>query len=172
MFLFHTFFHIHNPLRFWYCSMLRAVTKLWHNKQHISITVIAHTTEEHVTFTVSSCNNRRAAGSGVARHSCTRQIALLQWNTWNHTTHINKGTVFSVRASSRLYHLTNQVESSQIESWQFCNIHQPVRTWTQELRKLQHWSHYQATAGEGTADREDVIHAVVNCRVCELALAL
>jgi hypothetical protein len=31
---------------------------------------------------------------------------------------------------------------------------------------------YQATTGEVTADREDLVCAVVNCRVCELVMAL
>jgi hypothetical protein len=30
---------------------------------------------------------------------------------------------------------------------------------------------YQGTTGEDTADWEDLVHAVVNCRVCELAIA-
>jgi hypothetical protein len=30
---------------------------------------------------------------------------------------------------------------------------------------------HQATTGEGTANREDLVHAVVNCRVCELVIA-
>jgi hypothetical protein len=30
---------------------------------------------------------------------------------------------------------------------------------------------YQAMAGEYTADWEDLVHAVVNCKVCELAVA-
>jgi hypothetical protein len=32
--------------------------------------------------------------------------------------------------------------------------------------------HHQATAGENTADWEDLVRALVNCRVCELAAAL
>jgi hypothetical protein len=31
---------------------------------------------------------------------------------------------------------------------------------------------YQATTGEGTADWEDLVRAVVSCKVCELAIAL
>jgi hypothetical protein len=31
---------------------------------------------------------------------------------------------------------------------------------------------YQATTGEETADWKDLMRAVVNCRVCELAIAL
>jgi hypothetical protein len=31
---------------------------------------------------------------------------------------------------------------------------------------------YQATTGEDTADREDPVRAIVNCRVCGLAIAL
>jgi hypothetical protein len=31
---------------------------------------------------------------------------------------------------------------------------------------------HQATTGEDTADWEDLVRAVVNCRVCELAIAL
>jgi hypothetical protein len=33
-------------------------------------------------------------------------------------------------------------------------------------------SRYQATTGEDTADWEELVRAVVNCRVCELAIAL
>jgi hypothetical protein len=33
-------------------------------------------------------------------------------------------------------------------------------------------SRYQALTGADTADREDLVRAVVNCRVCELAIAL
>jgi hypothetical protein len=32
--------------------------------------------------------------------------------------------------------------------------------------------HHQATAGEDTADWEDLVHALVNWRVCELAIVL
>jgi hypothetical protein len=31
---------------------------------------------------------------------------------------------------------------------------------------------HQAKTGEETADREDLVRAVVNCRVCEIAIAL
>jgi hypothetical protein len=31
---------------------------------------------------------------------------------------------------------------------------------------------HQATTGEDTADREDLVSAVVNCRVCELVIVL
>jgi hypothetical protein len=31
---------------------------------------------------------------------------------------------------------------------------------------------YQATTGEDTADWEDLVRAVVNCRVCEIAITL
>jgi hypothetical protein len=48
-------------------------------KKLISITMIVHATEEHVT--VTSRNNRRAAGSGVATRSGTRRTVPLQWNT-------------------------------------------------------------------------------------------
>jgi hypothetical protein len=40
---------------------------LRHSKQLISVTMIAHAREEHVTSAVTSRNNSRAAGSGVAR---------------------------------------------------------------------------------------------------------
>jgi hypothetical protein len=33
-------------------------------------------------------------------------------------------------------------------------------------------SHYRVTTGEDTADWKDLVHAVVNCIVCELAIAL
>jgi hypothetical protein len=33
-------------------------------------------------------------------------------------------------------------------------------------------SHYQTMTGEDTADWEDLVHAVVNCRVCESMIAL
>jgi hypothetical protein len=39
--------------------------------------------------------------------------------------------------------------------------------WTQKLRKLR-----QATTSEDTADWEDLLRAVVNCRVCELVKVL
>jgi hypothetical protein len=32
--------------------------------------------------------------------------------------------------------------------------------------------HHQAMTGEDTADCEDLVHTVVICRVCELAIAL
>jgi hypothetical protein len=48
-----------------YYSMYRAVPKLRHSKQLISVTMTAHATEEQVTSAVTSRNNRRAAGSGV-----------------------------------------------------------------------------------------------------------
>jgi hypothetical protein len=63
-------------------------------KQLISITVIAHATEEYVTSTVTSHNNRRAAGSGVLYAVCATVEELL-------------GEVFSVGSAPRLYHSTN-----------------------------------------------------------------
>jgi hypothetical protein len=46
---------------------------------------------------------RTAAESGVATRSVTRRTVPLQWNMWYHTTHINRGTVFSVGSVQRLY---------------------------------------------------------------------
>jgi hypothetical protein len=150
--------------------------------------MIAHPIEEHLTSMVTSCNIRRAAGSGVALQSGTRHTVPLQWNMWYHATHINRGTAFSVGATLRLYHSTDwvlSVEWSWVElSWEFGSWKpsqvlqwdrwQPARTWGHEHGS---WgicgvgSCYQATSKD-TADWEDLVHAVVNCRVCELAIAL
>jgi hypothetical protein len=44
---------------------------------------------------VTSCNSRRALGSGY--HAVCHQVDnALQWKMWNHITHINRETVFSV----------------------------------------------------------------------------
>jgi hypothetical protein len=92
-----------------YCSMYRAVTSLRHSKRLVSVTMIAHATEEHVTSAMTSRNSRRAAGSGVATQSGPSRTVPLQWNTWYHATHINRGRVFSVASAPRLYHSNDQV---------------------------------------------------------------
>jgi hypothetical protein len=43
-----------------------------------------------------------------------------------------------------------------------------VNTETEDIVGIRH----QATTGEDTADSEDLVHDVVNCRLCELAIAL
>jgi hypothetical protein len=43
-----------------------------------------------------------------------------------------------------------------------------VGTEAQDIVRIRH----QATIGEDTVDSEDLIRAIVNCRVCELAIAL
>jgi hypothetical protein len=59
-----------------------------------------------------------------------------------------------------------------LEMWRSC---QPASTGTTEH---ENWgiysvgSRYQATTGEDTADWEDLVHAVVNYKVCELVIAL
>jgi hypothetical protein len=54
-------------------------------------------------------NSRRAVGNGVATWSGTRQTVLLHWNTWCHAAHINRGTVFSIGSTPRLYRSTDAV---------------------------------------------------------------
>jgi hypothetical protein len=46
------------------------------------------------------------------------------------------------------------------------------RPGTQRKGNVRRWSRYQNTTGEDTADWEVLVLAVVNCRVCELALVL
>jgi hypothetical protein len=111
VFLFHTFAHIHNPVKFFLIVACREPL-LGYSTVNNSVTVIAHATEEHVTFAVTLCNNRRAMGSGVAAQSGTRHTVPQQWNSWDHPTHINRGTMFSVRSTLRPYHSTDQVEFS------------------------------------------------------------
>jgi hypothetical protein len=43
---------------------------------------------------------------------------------------------------------------------------------TRKVRNLWHWECYQATTGEDTADREDIMHVVINYRLGELLIAL
>jgi hypothetical protein len=43
-----------------------------------------------------------------------------------------------------------------------------VNTEAEDIVEIRH----QATIGEETTDWEDLLNAVVNCRVCELAIAL
>jgi hypothetical protein len=43
-----------------------------------------------------------------------------------------------------------------------------VSTETEDFVQICH----QATTGEDTSDWEDLVHAVVNCRLCELVIAL
>jgi hypothetical protein len=100
--------------------MQKAVTRLRHSKQLIRVTMIANATEEHFTFTLTSCDNRRAAGSGVAMRSGNRQTVTLQWNTSYHATHTNRGPEFSVGSAPRPTELSSAsgVESSWVElSW-------------------------------------------------------
>jgi hypothetical protein len=52
---------------------------------------------------------------------------------------------------------------------------QPVRTGTVEHGRWGIYgveSRYLVTTGEDTADREDLLCAIVNCIACELAIAL
>jgi hypothetical protein len=90
------------------------MTRLRHSKQLISVTMIAHAIEEHVTSAVTSRNNRRAAGSGAATRSGTRRTVPLQWNMEYHATHISRGTMFSVGSAPTLYHST---ELSLVSEW-------------------------------------------------------
>jgi hypothetical protein len=154
--------------------------------------MITQATGEHVMSSVKSRNNRRAAGSGVATLSYTRRTVPLKLNTWYHATHINRGTMFSVGFVPRLYHSTDRVQFSKwsgVElSWEFGSWksaswawelqwerRQPARTWS-----LEHGSggisgvgsRYQITTGEDIADWEELVHALLNCRVCGLAIAL
>jgi hypothetical protein len=57
-----------------YCGITEegAVTRLRQSKLLISITKTAHATGEHVTSSATLCNNRRAAGSGIATLSVRR----------------------------------------------------------------------------------------------------
>jgi hypothetical protein len=49
----------------------------------------------------------------------------------------------------------------------------PVRTWTRKLRKLRSWKPLSGNnRWSYTADWEYFVRAVMNCRVCELTLAL
>jgi hypothetical protein len=61
-----------NKFRY-YCDINeeRAITTLRNTKQLISVTMIVHATEEHVTSAVASRNNRGADGNGVATRSYT-----------------------------------------------------------------------------------------------------
>jgi hypothetical protein len=92
--------------------MKGTVTGLWHSKQLISVTMIAHTTEEQVTSVVMSHNSRRAVRSSVAMWSGTGRTIVTAMEHMIHPIHINRGMVFSVGSASRLYHLTDQVEFS------------------------------------------------------------
>jgi hypothetical protein len=73
--------------------------------------------------------------------------------------------VFSVRSVPRCYKqdswgnelLVRQLPASKNE-----------RMEAEDIVGIRH----QATTGEDIADREDLVHAVVNCRVCELATVL
>jgi hypothetical protein len=55
------------------------------------------------------------------------------------------------------------------------DIHQPIRTRAAEYRSEEIYvigSHYQVTTGEDTADLEDLMHVIVNCKERELVIAL
>jgi hypothetical protein len=113
---------------------------------------------------MTSCNNRTAAGSGVA----TRTVPL-QWNMWYHATHINRRAVLFLLGPLRGYIIRS---TELVRQW---DRRQAVRTWSREHGSWGMYgveSRYQATTGEDTADWEDLVRAVMNCRVCELAIAL
>jgi hypothetical protein len=162
--------------------MQKAVTRLRHSKQLISVTMIAHATEKHVTSSVTSLNNRTAAGSGVATRSFTRGTVPLQWNTWYHATHIwlRYEAISLDRASWVQLVGWSRVELSwELGSWKPARQLQwdrwkPARTWSCVHGN---WGVYsvrsrnQAT-GEHTVDWGDLVRAVVKCWVCELAIAV
>jgi hypothetical protein len=97
--------------------MYKTVARLRHRKQLISVSIIEYATEEHVTSVVTTRDSWRAAGSGVAMRSVTTRTVPLQWNTWYHTTHINRGKVFSVESAPRLYQSTDGTEMNW-SSWE------------------------------------------------------
>jgi hypothetical protein len=145
-----------------------AVTRLRHSKQPISITVLAHATEKHVTSasTVTSRNNRRAAWSGVATPSGTSRKVPLWWNKWYHATQTKKGTFFAGSApTTRPSELSwfSGVQSRWFESRRLLDSGQPVRTWARKQRTLLGSVTRQPV---NTADWEDLsVCPVVNVRV-------
>jgi hypothetical protein len=145
----HCFVLLHNPAFTESPSNVRCRAEQgWGGEVRHGENISHYTQQENITFALT-CNSRRAAGSRVATHSGTRHTVLLQWNTWYHAAHINRDAMFSVRSTLRLYVSLNRpgwlhlVEWSPVElrvdSWQSCNSHWPVRVWTWEMRKLQHW---------------------------------
>jgi hypothetical protein len=75
------------------------------------------------------------------------------------------GTVFSIRALPRCYKQYSW--SSELVVGQ-SPAGKDVSTEAENIDGIRH----QATTNEGKADWEDLMHAIVNCRVCELAIAL
>jgi hypothetical protein len=131
--------------------------------------MIAHATDEHVTSVpaVTSCNNRRAAESGVAMPSGTWRTVPLQWNTWYHANHINRER--GVLLGPHRDYITRPTELRWGESTVVG--HSPagknVNTEAEDTVN----SRYQ-TAGEHTADWEDVSVCCSELVKCELAIAL
>jgi hypothetical protein len=73
----------------------------------------------------------------------------------------NRGTVFSVRSMPRCYKQdswSNELVVRQSPAGKNVITEAEVR--------------HEETNGEDTADRKDLVRAVVNCRICELAIAL
>jgi hypothetical protein len=132
--------------------------------------MIAHATEEHIASSVTS-RNRRTAGSGVATRSGTRCSVLLQWQMWYRATHINRETVFSVGSAPSLYHSTDQVEFSWwsgVAWWMtetsYCQLgREAVNTEFERSPALEAATRQRLVK---TADWEDLVRAVVNCRMC------
>jgi hypothetical protein len=73
-----------------------------------------------------------------------------------------RGTVFSVWSVPRCF----KQEKSRVVGQS--PVDNNVSMETEDIVGIRH----QATPGEGIVDWEDLVRAVVNCRVCELALAL
>jgi hypothetical protein len=116
-----------------------------------------------------------------------------------HNSEVLLVALFSMWSALRLYHGTNQVQFSECSAGEYSRVNW-VGWWA--VRGLLHFSHcelllfeagswgmgivleprgrgksrvgsrYRATTGEDTAVWEDLIHAVVNHWVCELARAL
>jgi hypothetical protein len=99
--------------------------------------------------------------------------------------------LFSVSSALRLYDSTDRVEYSGVKWAGWWAVRGLLRYSRCELLLLEtsSWgteiiqeprvrrtsaveSRYQTTTGEDTADWEDLVRAVVNCRVCESAIAL
>jgi hypothetical protein len=137
------------------CSMQRALTRLQHSKQLISITI----------------------------GELGKVTLPLQWNTWYHATNINRRTVLSVGPTPRLHHSTESSSVSGVESswelrhWKPVNSAQELQWYTTANKNMRSWGIYgdgscYQTTGKHTAVWEDLVCAVVNCSVCELAMVL
>jgi hypothetical protein len=120
----------------------------------------------------------------------TRQLLLLG-NSPEETMEVLLEAVISMWFASRLYHATNRVQLVQL-SWLVSEwVRGPLQFSPCEplLLEAGSWgtgiiresrvsgtsavgSRYQTTTGEKTADWNDIVRAIVNCRVCELAILL